>query len=214
MVKQNSVLPTFSLAIERGPANGLAGVLAIGGIPPVKVSSPFISSPIVKTQFPFAGDVSSPTYQFYSIYPDAFVFGQRNHSAHAAEPATTTANLTAFDSSKILHLVDSGTSLNLLPQEIADAVNAQFVPPAVYDPSEGLYTVPCNAKAPYFGVKISGQTLFFNTKDMIFKFNGVCRSTITGGGEPYILGDPFFRNVLVVFDVGAGLMRFASRPSY
>ena len=40
-----------------------------------------------------------------------------------------------------------------------------------------------------------------------------CISGISNGEiyAPYILGDVFMKNVLVVFDVGAGELRFASR---
>ncbi|KAF4635439.1 hypothetical protein G7Y89_g2651 [Cudoniella acicularis] len=213
MIQQGSISPVFSLAIERGPVNASAGVIAFGGIPHIHVESPYVSTPIQMTSIDFFGtNITTPTYQFYSIYPDAFVYGPPSKSDHTAP------NVTSYNSSQILHIVDSGTSLNLLPGDLADAVAAQFNPPAVYDPTTGTYVVPCNAEAPYFGVQISGQILYLNPKDMTYELGGVCKSTIANAGPAgegtFILGDPFFRNVVAVFDIGAEVMRFASRQNY
>lgn len=42
---------------------------------------------------------------------------------------------------------------------------------------------------------------------------GTCISGLSDGGTyaPYVLGDVFMKNVLTVFDVGAGELRFRSR---
>ena len=44
MIKQGVMEPMFSLAFER---NGDGGVLALGGVPPVILDSPFASTPIL-----------------------------------------------------------------------------------------------------------------------------------------------------------------------
>lgn len=43
----------------------------------------------------------------------------------------------------------------------------------------------------------------------------LCISGVTDGGAgPYILGDTFLKNVVAVFDIGAGMMRFSSHEFY
>lgn len=49
--------------------------------------------------------------------------------------------------------------------------------------------------------------------------NAVCISGIDDGGsdaeeDVYILGDVFQKNVVTVFDIGAGVLRFAAREYY
>lgn len=44
---------------------------------------------------------------------------------------------------------------------------------------------------------------------------GTCFSTVANGGkEPWVLGDPFFKNTVVVFDVGENELRVAGREKY
>ena len=125
----------------------------------------------------------------------------------------------------IQYIVDSGTTLNYFPTAVADAVNAAFVPPAVYSDDEGAYVVDCKAKAPSLGIKISGTIFWTNPLDMILlagtdeNGNDVCISGIDDGGsdtaeDVYILGDTFQKNVMSVFDIGAVELRFAAREFY
>jgi hypothetical protein len=107
---------------------------------------------------------------------------------------------------------------------IAAAVNAAFIPPAVYSEEEGAYIVDCNAKSPSHGVTISGATFYIDPLDMILYAGmdelgtAVCISGIEDGGDEagdvYILGDTFQKNVVSVFDVGAVEMRFGAREFY
>ncbi|KAF2416403.1 acid protease, partial [Tothia fuscella] len=111
--------------------------------------------------------------------------------------------------------LDSGTTLLLLPKDIAKSVNDRFVPPAKFNPRLG-YTVDCAAKAPKFGVKISGTTFWIDGKDLVLpaeKAGEGCTSAIGESSWPggLILGAAFMRNVVSVFDVGAAEMRFAAR---
>lgn len=82
----------------------------------------------------------------------------------------------------------------------------------------------CNAKAPNVGITISGTTFYINPLDMILGYTNEdgsvsCISGVDDGGsdtadDVYILGDTFQKNVVSVFDVGAGQMRFAAREFY
>lgn len=116
--------------------------------------------------------------------------------------------------------MDSGTTLNYYPNNVADAINAAFSPPAMYNAYEGAYVVDCNAKPPVHGVTIGGSTFYINPMDMILpggtddSGKKICISGINAGGEVgqgiFVLGGTFLRNVVSVFDVGAAEMRFAA----
>lgn len=126
----------------------------------------------------------------------------------------------------ITMIVDSGTTLMYLPDEIADAVNFAYDPPAECD-NYGNCFVECSAKAPSISVRINTTDFHINPKDMIV--DNVDRSQVVtppgmknpcssgvgpAGNGMYVLGEVFLKNVLAVFDVGAGEMRFAARENY
>jgi hypothetical protein len=99
---------------------------------------------------------------------------------------------------------------------MADAIATKFNPPAVFNATIGQYSVPCNAKAPWFAIKIGGVIFPVDKRDMIID-DGTGRGTCAAGTNdgvtyaPYTLGDTFMNNVMVVFDVGSGEMKFRSR---
>ena len=114
-------------------------------------------------------------------------------------------------------IVDSGTTLIYLPDNVAVIVNSLFDPPVTFDAGTGLYVANCSAVAPKFGVYIDGQLFYINPLDMMLETGlaGICLSTVQkAGGGLAVLGDVFLKNVLAVFDVGAGEMRFAAREDY
>lgn len=113
-----------------------------------------------------------------------------------------------------LYIVDSGTTLLYAASAVASAMNSAFSPPATLD--GGYYSVACNATAPKFGVAIHGTTFLINGTDLILSNgDGTCTSGVQDGGSgPYILGDVFMTNVVVIFDVGAAQLRFAAHESY
>ncbi len=214
---EGNVAPLFSLAIDRGTSGG---VMAIGGLPPVLFSSSFASAPfqlLTMTRFGTTSPIDGiPQYQFYTITVDGFNYegSEKTVWTHGTWPNPLAK---PSDPSKVQLIVDSGTTLIYLPTGIANAINALFVPPAVYDPNQGVYAVACSAKAPEFGVTIGKQTFYINGLDMILSSgNGTCLSGVNdaGTGGLSILGDVFLKNVLAVFDVGASEMRFAARELY
>jgi hypothetical protein len=211
MYKQGLVNPVFSLAVDRGAENEPAGVLALGGIPPEFENLKYSSTPIVKTNLLNNTSISEE-YEFYSIYPEGFVYGPSTTSNLTTDPIPSPDTLTT-STLQDLHIVDSGTTLNFLPKAIADGVAAAFIPPAYH--SLGVYVVNCNAIPPQFGVQIGDQVFYINPKDMVRMVSGVCFSTVVNGvEEPYILGDPFFKNAVVAFDVGENELRVAGREDY
>lgn len=79
----------------------------------------------------------------------------------------------------------------------------------------------CNATAPNFGVQINGTVFTINPEDMILNqifggevcATGVSISAVDDGGFN-ILGEVFLKNVVAIFDVGAGEMRFVAREEH
>ncbi|KAI9703050.1 MAG: hypothetical protein M1820_006041 [Bogoriella megaspora] len=209
MVSQNLVEPTFSLAIERGEAGGY---IAFGGLPPVSFEQDFASTPIQLLQIS-----DDPTtglqYAFYLIYPDAFVYqGSTDKKRQAYSSRQNAAN------ASLATIVDSGTTLAYLPNQVVEDVAALFNPPAVYLENEGGFFVACNATVPEFGVQIGGKVLYINPVDLVLQDQvdpdtGFCLTGIQPGGDEgsiFILGGVFLQSVVAVFDVGAAEMRFAA----
>lgn len=165
-------------------------------------------------------------HSFYTIIPDGFKWG-----------STT-------DVSKFPFIIDTGTTLMYLPprkfpgwhrlhgqvreltsdssetKALAAAINAAFKPSAIYLWMYGAYFTACDAQAPPFAVILDGLSFYINPVDLIYQgmvdpVTGLCMTAIASGGAgPYILGDVFLQNVLAVFDVGNGQMRFISRQFY
>ncbi|KAI9648144.1 hypothetical protein NHQ30_002776 [Ciborinia camelliae] len=204
MYKDGLVDSLFSLAIERD-LSGAAGYLALGGVPPVSFVQDFASTPILVTSITGYPD----TYDFYTINIEAAYLNGKSLSG-ASTPA---------------YIVDSGTTLNYLPTTMANAINKAFSPAATYSSTDGAYVVSCTATPPVFSIKIGGTVFYTNPLDMILPAgtdddgNEVCITGINDGGSDesedlYILGDTFQKNVVTVFDVGAGVLQFAARENY
>lgn len=203
---ENLTDPVFSLSINRNDTLfGFGGYLTIGGIPDITDPTVNASEVLAVTPIEYlsAGGETSDVFTFYTITVEELVY-----------ETSPGPNATQF-------IVDSGTTLNYFPTADADAFNALWDPPAVYNSSFGLYTVPCNATPPELGVVIGGEVFYHNPADLIYELGvpglpNLCGSGIADGGDvgPLILGDVFLKNVLAVFDVGESLMGFSSRMYY
>ncbi|KAL9580769.1 MAG: hypothetical protein Q9212_004295 [Teloschistes hypoglaucus] len=199
MYQQGKVAPVFSLAIARGEESG--GFLALGGLPPVQHDAYFASTPILPSlRRPGNTNAAQSKLQYYTVTLEGV------HYQDTFEKVNVRAD------------VDSGTSLIFLPSRLASKINQLFDPPAQYDIYSGEYQISCDAKPPDFGILVGGHTFSINPKDLVVKTqnNGGCITGITNGGlnHPAVLGDVFLRNVLAVFDIGAGQMRFSGRELY
>ncbi|KAF7332955.1 Acid protease [Mycena venus] len=213
-VKQKLVpYPYFSIALNRGTAAGThspaadphLGYLAFGGIAPVPVTSTCTTVPIqgysLTTRAPTADRHS--TYMYYTVDIHKYTF-----------PNSSTV-VTASNST----IIDSGTTLNLLPSEVAQAYNKGF---GTWH--DGLYYVDCAAQAPPFSVTLGGKTFSTDPQDQVVwvgtdkNGNDLCVSgTQDGGpqmmGSVFILGDVFMHNVVVTFDIQKNQMTFTQRKS-
>ncbi|KAJ7458601.1 aspartic peptidase domain-containing protein [Mycena latifolia] len=187
--------PSFAAQLSDDYTPNL-GILAFGGIAPVSVQKTSVTVPI--QGYTVRGDVYLPTnrnpeYIFYSVDVQSFSFPG---GSYIPSPGI---------------VLDSGTTLNVLPAALARAYNAQFKPKAQYDAQDNLYIVACNAKAPVFSVKIGGVVFTIDPQDQVLPAgtdengNEVCISgTQSGGpdlpGEFFILGDVFLHNVVTTFN--------------
>lgn len=204
------------MALQRGDpysASSAGGLLALGGLPNIKHGSFFSSSPIEIARID--SETGEPEYQFYSIPIDGWAYSSRSDAIFdlrgTGNPRYTTVDKTEVDEV----IIDSGTSLNYLPEDVVRKVAALYSPPADYDPAYGLYTVSCSAKPPLFGVAISKKVFYINPVDLVIQAgDNICVTGVQGNGGGYvILGDVFMRNTLAVFDVGAAQVRFAARST-
>jgi hypothetical protein len=217
MWKNNLTSPVFSIALARSKTED--GVLALGGLPPspVRYSTSFASTPIeyatITSTTIINGTttrVNSTEYSMYTITVDNFSFAKQS-PRYVITPRPEKI-LTQKPTSKLI--IDTGTTMMMVDEAIAKAINALFTPPTRYDKENDSYSVPCNATAPRVGLTIGGTTFWIDPKDLILNEGpkGMCVSGVqAGGGEFMILGDVFLKSVISVFDVGRGEMRFAAR---
>lgn len=212
MSEQGLMDPYFSLALAHTPQNvstAFGGYMTLGGLPPVKHSSYFSTVPVEITEkIPLWYTSGKKTRSYWSITVGNVTYGSSSNNL--------TTNSTSFQA-----FVDSGNYISYLPTAVVEPINALFSPPATYDSSSGMYTVACSAKAPEFGLTIGDQTFYHKGSDLIYKTSdGYCISNLAsseevsvGGLYLNIIGVPFLKNVVAVFDFGEDQMRFAKVSS-
>ena len=96
---KDSIAPSFSLALQRGEANGY---IAFGGLPPINFTEEFAFAPFEGLSY---NGSNNPT-AYYPIQPQGFALNGVNES-------------TTYRA-----IIDSGTYANRLPTVFADRVNA------------------------------------------------------------------------------------------
>ncbi|KAJ7698060.1 aspartic peptidase domain-containing protein, partial [Mycena rosella] len=220
---KNSV---FSVSVDRSPfspfkqANNTfgphLGFLSFGGIAPVSVVNTSVTVPIQgysANRTP--SDAPGAKFLFHTIDIDSYTF-----------PGST--GLVTASSNTIL---DTGTSLNIVPTDVAAAYAAAFNPPGILTPIPGTnlegYAVDCNAEAPEFLVTIRGKTFNIDPRDQIVPLgedddgNTICAS----GTQPssilavnadsiLLLGDVFLHNVVATFNPIAREVTLTQRAKY
>lgn len=211
MYENQGVPPVFSIGIDR--VQSIGGVLAIGGIPDIPIAPYWATAEIHPVGVNRTN--GQPVYEFYTIDVDGFAVSN-----------STSTQFNPYDNNNPLKLpligngtdviVDSGTSLMYLPDEVALAAAEAFNPAASWDPSSDAYFVDCNAKAPVVGVAIDNKIFYVNAQDMIIQITeDLCVTGVQPNlGGLNILGGTFLKNVLAVFDIGAEQLRFAARQYY
>lgn len=184
----NPSLPQyFSIALSRDESNsGNGGIFTVGGTPKlsdpsVNVSSDSYTSADLQI---YANGGSETEFSFYAFSVDGFTVGK-----DTLDPDTVV-------------VVDSGDPGLTVPQDVADAVNSLWSPEIDGD------TLDCDAVLTKpFGVAIGGATYFISSQDLISQGNdGTCSTRIGGSDGLLLLGDPFLKNVLAVYDWGNSRM--------
>ena len=214
MYNNQSVPPLFSLAITRDPSDsGNGGVLALGGIPNVPHSPYFASAPII----PYGINRTSGAlvYQYYTVDTEGFAIS-KSQGTQFNLYSTPNSKKTPLVGNGTNVIIDSGTTLVYLPNDVATAITAAFTPPGAFDPDTSLTYVSCTAIPPVVGVSIGRKIFYINPVDMIAQVNN---TACISGVQPSmsglsLLGDVWMKSVIAVFDIGAQQMRFAAREFY
>ncbi|QDS77470.1 hypothetical protein FKW77_007133 [Venturia effusa] len=208
LFRQKIIQPYFSIALNRA-AEG-PGMLALGGLPgpPIRHTGKFIRTPM--QQLTLTADRPKPRSE------DGFV----DYTFYVVRPDNLLANSVPLspDVSSLQLIVDSGSRFCHLPKKIVDGLMSQWKPKPKLN-LVGEWEVGCDSTPPKLELEFNGSRISFDKKDLVIKLTGdICTSTIAyapgGDGKAkgkWILGAPFFRSVVAVFDVGAAEMRFADR---
>lgn len=198
--------PYFSIALARAPQNtstAFGGYLTLGGLPPVNHSQ-FTTVPV----------------EIIKNIPANYTSGKKVRSYWATTISGVTygssGNLTT-DSTPWQAFVDSGNYFSIIPSAVVEPIHALFSHRPVWNDDMSAYIVDCAAKVPEFGVTIGNQTFFHNGADLIYKTSaGVCMSSFVPSEKVSIqgltlnvIGVPFLKNVVAVFDFGRHQMKFA-----
>ncbi|KAJ5533256.1 hypothetical protein N7494_009808 [Penicillium frequentans] len=212
MHEQGLIDPYFSLALAHTPQNestSFGGYMTLGGLPPVNHSSHFSTVPVeITDNIPLWFTSGKKVRSYWSATVKNITYGSSLNNL--------TMNSTSFQA-----FIDSGNYISYLPDAIVDPINALFSPPATYDSDSGLYIVDCSAKAPEFGLSLGDQTFYHDGSDLIYQTSeGICVSSLASSSEVSlgditlnIIGVPFLKNVVAVFDFGKNEMRFAKKLS-
>lgn len=225
MWRDNLIDPVFSMALARDPMlTGEGGLMALGGIPDIPIGPTWISVPIIPVELnTVTGELE---YQFYTILVDGWALstdaGAQFDTIPNAKLNTRKTPLKGprdpknANSTAVNAIVDSGTTLIYVSDDLAGQTARAFDPPGWKNDDSGFFEVDCNSKPPDFGVSINGKIFLVNPADMILPSGpDVCISGVQGNrGGLWILGDVWMKAVLCVFDVGGGWMRFAGRQWY
>jgi hypothetical protein len=162
---------------------------------PVNVTGKTATSPVLMATNEASGQTVDA---FYAVTIDSYVFpGSANVSSQSFGVLDTGTSLTTVPSPVRLPYLPfeptfcdasfpppGNTQTN--SHQIAQALNAQFKPPAVVD--NGTFVIDCNAKAPPFAVQIGGVQFSVDGTDLIFvggtdeNGNDVCISGVQDGG--------------------------------
>ncbi|KAJ9617378.1 hypothetical protein H2204_013844 [Knufia peltigerae] len=224
--------PTFSIALARTPQNvsaGFGGYLSLGTLPPVRHEPNFTTVPVeITSAIPVNFTSGEKVRSYWTLSVSDVRYGRPKTTTSSTPPpppgedaSTLETNKTSFQA-----FVDSGNYFSYLPGPVVEEINSLFSPPAVYDPTSQLYVVDCTATPPQVGVTIGNNTFFHDGRDLIYQVGGdggngggsggLCVSSIAsadsvalGGVSISILGVPFMKNVVSVFDIEKNVMGFA-----
>jgi saccharopepsin len=111
-------------------------------------------------------------------------------------------------------ILDTGTSLNVLPSSLADLLNKEIGAKKSWN---GQYTIGCEEikSLPDIIFNLAGSNYSLPASDYILELQGTCVSTFQGmdipepAGPLIILGDAFLRRYYSVYDLGKNAVGLA-----
>ena len=189
--------PVFTLALNRSQEGS---TLTLGGVPEQFAGADFVTTPILPSLIPFKGEETLINY-LYSIEV-------------AGMSVDGVSNMTAFTT-----IIDSGAKGILVDNSTVIATVRAFDPPGYWSDKDGGYVVNCTAVGPQFDLVIQNTTFSIDPTDLIEPEEvgeGICTSVIQPSnslGGASIIGNPFLKNVVAVFDVGHNQMHFAAKDA-
>ncbi|CAG8472093.1 999_t:CDS:2 [Scutellospora calospora] len=187
LINQKKINPIFSFHFQHETDFDDQGTFTLGGVDESKFNGKITFNPIV----------------------DAVGFWTINLGG-----AIVNSNPISF--SKRIALIDTGTTVVIIPSNDAEAIHNQ-IQGAEFDSQNGFYTIPCNTKA-IVSLRFGGVDYKIPTKDLtFFPLSGtVCISSIYPGAEDifnspdiWLVGQTFLKNVYSVFDKGNNKVGFA-----
>jgi hypothetical protein len=210
MVRKKLVTPYFSIAFNR--QGEPPGAFGLGGLPaaPTRYSSTFARTALQEFAFDKRPtpqyDNATVDYKIYAVTADGFTVGT---------PTSPMENI------KAQVVIDSGSTRSYLPDQVIQEFYKAWSIPPKKDFLTSSYMVSCNSKPPKFGVKFNGTPIYFDPKDLIAPgcagCADICVPTVQPSVDdgrrrtPAMLSQPFLKNVVAVFDIGAAEMRFHQR---
>ncbi|KIW56854.1 hypothetical protein PV05_05474 [Exophiala xenobiotica] len=230
MHQQGLIDPYFSLALARTPQNatsGFGGYLSLGSLPPVQHSDEFSSVSVeIDDSVPVQVTSNERVRAYWTLNVSSIVYGPGNSTTRpsAPQPNNITTSSTLTNATSFQAFIDDGNYFSFLPDAVITTVNSLFSPPALFDPTTGFWLVDCAATPPQFGLEIGNQTFFLDGRDLVYQTadpssgEAQCVSNILssdfsegtyGQITLNIIGSPFLKNVLTVFDFGANEIRLA-----
>ncbi|KAL4940568.1 hypothetical protein BDV06DRAFT_223942 [Aspergillus oleicola] len=209
--------PYFAHALARSPLNDssptFGGYLSFGELPPVTHEDKWVVAPVeIMDNIPLNFTSNRRTRSYWATTLSAYLGTGSRHNATTSKNSSVTTPFQAF--------FDTGNPLSYLPSRVAEPLNDAFNPPGIYNKTLQAYVVSCTAQPPSdFSLMIDGKKLTHDPRDLIYQTGeeGPCISAIGNSDEIRLLEDlqlnvigvPFLKNVLAVFDIGKDEMRFS-----
>jgi hypothetical protein len=116
---------------------------------------------------------------------------------------TSSSGTSTVSSGAVIGLLDSGTSLTVLPQAALNGILPAF-PSAQYDSQAGVYIIDCSEgqTSGSFTVNFGATSINVARSELVLSEDGLCILGFQAGQDgQYILGDTFLRSAYVVYDL-------------
>lgn len=190
---------TYGEGISNGPSNtSNTGTLSLGGIADGMYPGDVDTADFVTLNI--SDSYKEKGYSYWGGHIDGWTYPNKTASGYAKPFANDV-------------LFDSGTAYMKVDSISTELYNALWTGGSTL--SDNYYLIDCNSTAPDFTIIIEDQTRNISSHDLVYRLpNGTCRSSITEqiNSPHFILGAPFFKSNLVVFDGDVEAIHIAQKP--